>query len=74
MHPYKMQNFHESSTWDIILIRQELLHQLSITRLFEKANLRHVPVTGSHTRKGDMSVMSIQVTPFCCPMLRKFAQ
>ena len=42
---------------------KNFLHQLSIS-LLEKAKLRYVPVTGSHTRKGDMSVIFFQKTLF----------
>ena len=42
--------------------------------LFEKAELRQVPVTGSHTQKFDMSIMSFQVKAFCCPLFKKFEQ
>ena len=41
--------------------------------MFEKVELRQVPVTGCHIRKFDMSVMSFQVEPFCCPIFKKFA-
>ena len=40
---------------------------------FEKIKLRQVPVTLAHIPKIDISIMSFQITPFCCPKFKKFA-
>ena len=52
----------------------EILQQLSINSLFEKVKVRQVQDLGSHTLKFDMfdmSIMSLQVTPFCSQYLRR---
>ena len=47
-----------------------MLHQLSMKRFFEQVKIRQGAITDTHTRKLVMSIMSFQVTPFCCLMLR----
>ena len=38
----------------------------------KKIKLTQAPVTGSHARKVDISIMFFEVTPFCCPRSEKF--
>ena len=51
----------------------ETLNQLSIRSFFERVKLRQVPATISHIQKNDMSIISLQVASFCCPVFQKFA-
>ena len=60
-----------SDTW---LKLFEILQQLPIKSLFQNFKLRQVPVTGSHTRKFDLSIMSFLVTPSYYPIFKKFSR
>ena len=61
---------------EIWLSLSEILHQLSHKNksLFEELKLKQVPVIWSRAQEVDMSIMSFQVTAFCCQMLEKFSQ
>ena len=67
------QNIFKTMTGDVIDI-SETLQQLSNESLLKKIKLTQVPVTGSNTRKAQMSNTSYQVRPFLCPMFRRFTE
>ena len=59
-----------SEMWLTVL---KVLHLLPVKSLLEKVKLWQVHVTRSQTRKLDMSIMSFQVTSFCCPTFNKLS-
>ena len=57
-----------SSVMWLTLLR--ILHKLSTKNLFEKVNLRQLPVTGSHTWQVYMAIMSLRLRHFAAQCFR----
>ena len=43
-------------------------------KFVQKVKVKQVTITGSHARKASRSIMFFQVTPFYCPIFKKYAE